>query len=214
MTSRVAATIVLLLAAPAAARVERIEIISQNDFQDGKPFGAAGPYERIQAVVHYALDPRDPHNSVIADLDRAPRNARGEVEFTGDVDILRPKRAAAGNDVLLIDVPNRGGRFLIRDADLDDWYLRQGYTLAEVAWQFDVRPDHTLMHFVAPIARGVRGHVRSDFVVPQAMPEHTIAHFIGGNLDNTSYPIADPSDATLTERDGPLAPRRPIPRSR
>lgn len=214
MRSHLAAGLVLLLAAPAAARVERVEILSRKDFQDGKPFGAAGPYERIEALVHYALDPRDPHDAIIADLDRAPRNARGEVEFTGDVDILRPKRAAAGNDVLLIDVPNRGGRFLIRDANLDDWYLRQGYTLAEVAWQFDVRPDPSLMHFVAPVARGIRGHVRSDFVVPQNTPEHTIAHFIGGDLGGTGYPVADPSDAALTERDGPLAPRRPIPRSR
>src|SRR5262249_23019208 len=155
----------------AAARVERVEILSQKDYQDGKSFGVAGPYERIQALVTYALDPRDPHNSIIVDLDRAPRNARGEVEFTGDVDILRPKRAgAAGNDVLLIDVPNRGGRFLIREPNApnpDDWYLRQGYTVAEVAWQFDVRPDPALMHLTAPVARGIRGRVRSDFVVPE-----------------------------------------------
>jgi len=223
MSSRIAAVLVLLVvlvglgAAPAAARVDRVEILSRKEYWDGKPFGGAGPYERIQALVYYALDPRDPHNSIIADLDRAPRNARGEVEVTGDVDILRPKRAAAGSDVLLIDVPNRGGRFLIREPNapnFDDWYLRQGYTLAEVAWQFDVRPDPALLHLAAPVARGVRGHVRSDFVVAEATGEHTIGHFIGGSIGGTGYPVADPSDATLTERAGPLAPRRTIPRSR
>src|SRR6266702_2304922 len=194
MSRSVAALLVLLVAPAARARVERIEIVSRSDVHGGQPFGAAGPYERIQARVHYALDPRDRHNGVIADLDRAERNGHGEVELSGDVDILRPKRAAQGNDVLLIDVPNRGARFLVRDNNLDDWYLRQGYTLAEVAWQFDVRPDPSLLHFAAPVARGIRGHVRSDFVVAQRTREHTIGHLIGGDLGGTGYPVADPAD--------------------
>jgi hypothetical protein len=49
---------VLLAASSALARVERIEIVSRRDYAGGKSFGLAGPYERIQAHVVYAVDPK------------------------------------------------------------------------------------------------------------------------------------------------------------
>jgi hypothetical protein len=192
----------LLLATPALARVERVEVVSRADYPHG--------YERIRGRVFYAVDPANAHNTLIADIDKAPRNARGEVEFSGDVDIVRPK--GGGNDVVFINVPNRGGRFFIDKPD--EWYLRQGFTLVELAWQFDVRPNPALLHFTAPVAKGIRGHVRSDFVVAAKVFEHTIAHLISGTIGGTGYPVADASDAILTERDSPPAPRRTIPRAK
>jgi hypothetical protein len=166
----------------------------------------------VRGVVHYAVDPKNPHDRLICDVDKAATNARGEVEFSGDVDILRPKEPGRGNGVLYVNVPNRGLRFFVRDKNVDEWYLRQGFTLAEVAWQFDVRPDAALLHFTAPVAKGVSGHVRSDFVVAERRPTHTIAHEIQGAIGGTGYPVSDRKDAVLTERDEPLAPRRTIPR--
>src|SRR5256885_285960 len=157
--------LLLFLATSALARVERIEITSRTDYPHN--------YERIQGRVHYAVDPTNPHDAIIADVDKAPRNARGEVEFSGDVDIVRPKDG--GNGVVYIYVVNRGGRFFARDRNPDAWYLRQGFTLVDLAWQFDVRPDAKLLHFTAPAATGVRGHVRSDFVVPEKVFQHPIA---------------------------------------
>ena len=194
----------LLLATSALARVERVEVVSRADY----PLG----YERIRGRVFYAVDPANAHNAAIADIDKAPRNARGEVEFSGDVDVVRPKNG--GNGVVFFDIPNRGGRFLIRDREPDEWYLRQGFTLVELAWQFDVRPNPALLHFTAPVAKGIRGHVRSDFIVPAKVFEHTIAHLIVGMIGGTGYPAADPSDAVLTERDAPAAPRRTIARTK
>lgn len=197
----------LLLATTSAfARVDRIEVLSRGDYPHG--------YERIRGRIYYAVDPANPHNAIIADIDKAPRNARGEVEFSGDVDIVRPKEPACGNGVVFMEVPNRGGRFLIRDKEPDAWYLEQGFTLVELAWQFDVRPDPSLLHFSAPVAKGIRGHVRSDFVVAEKRLEHTIAHEIVGNIGGSGYAVADPSDAVLTERDAPAAPRRTIPRKK
>jgi Alpha/beta hydrolase domain len=192
----------LLLATSALARVERVEVVSRGDYPHG--------YERIKGRVYYAVDPANAHNAAIADLDKAPRNARGEVEFSGDVDIVRPKDG--GNGVVFINVPNRGGRFFIDKPD--EWYLRQGFTLVELAWQFDVRPEPALLQFKAPVAKGIRGHVRSDFIVPAKVFEHTIAHLIVGMIGGTGYPVADPSDAVLTERDAPAAPRRTIARTK
>ena len=60
----------------------------------------------------------------------------------------------------------------------------------------------------------MRGHVRSDFIVEAKRFEHTIAHEISGNIGGTGYAVADRSDAVLTERDAPDAPRRTIPRAK
>jgi len=182
----------------AEARVLRVDVTSRTDYWNGT-------YERIQGRVTYALDPANPHNKQIADLTQP-------VEFSGDIDIVRPKNG--GNGVLYVNVPNRGGRFFIRDNKPDEWYLRQGFTLAEVAWQFDVRPDARLMHFDAPVAKGIRGRVRSDFIVSAKTLDHPVAHVIQGQIGGTGYPAADTKDAVLTERDAPAAARRTIPASK
>jgi hypothetical protein len=193
------ATILLfLVAASASARVVRIDVTSRADYWNGS-------YERIQGRVTYSLDPKNPHNAAIVDLAE-------EVVFSGDVDIVRPKNG--GNGVLFVNVPNRGGRFFIRDANPDEWYLRQGFTLAEVGWQFDVRPDPRLLRLDAPLAKGIRGRVRSDFIVSAKTFDHSVAHIIQNNVGGTGYPVADPKGAVLTERDAPMATRRNIPRSK
>lgn len=192
------ALLFLLAAATAEARVVKVDVLSRADYWNGT-------YERIQARVTYALDPANPHNAAIADLAKP-------VEFTGDLDLVRPKNG--GNGVVFVNVPNRGGRFFIRDSNPDEWYLRQGFTLAEVGWQFDVRPDPRLLRLNAPVAKGVRGRVRSDFIVAAKTLDHPVAHVIQGNIGGTGYPVADPKEATLTERDAPTAARRTIPKSK
>ena len=187
----------ILHSAFAAARVVRVDVTSRSDYWNGT-------YERITGRVVYALDPGNPHNKQIADLTQP-------VEFSGDVDILRPKNG--GNGVLYVYVSNRGGRFFARDGNPDEWYLRQGFTLADIAWQFDVRPDPKLLHFDAPVAKGIRGRVRSDFIVAAKTFDHPVAHVIQEQIGGTGYPAADTKDAVLTERDAPMAPRRTIPRS-
>ncbi|MGH9742958.1 MAG: alpha/beta hydrolase domain-containing protein, partial [Candidatus Acidiferrum sp.] len=72
-------------AAAAQARVTRVEIISRSLIQNGHAFGLAGPYERIVGRVYFAVDPANPHNRQIVDLDKAPRNSHGEVEFSADL---------------------------------------------------------------------------------------------------------------------------------
>src|SRR3979490_288871 len=39
------------------ARVVRVEITSRTDIENGKPFGAAGAYEKIIGRVYFAVDP-------------------------------------------------------------------------------------------------------------------------------------------------------------
>jgi hypothetical protein len=146
MILRRSASLLFVLAAllgSAHARVVRIDVINRVSVVDGKTFGDAGAYEKIDARVYFAVRPEDAHNRGIVDLDKAPRNAQGEVEFSADLFLLRPVHA--GNGALLLEIPNRGGKGLLRIVDGgssdpknvaglgDAWLLRQGYTFASSA---------------------------------------------------------------------------------
>ena len=50
----------------------------------GREFGEVGPYEWIDGEYTAEVDPLDPHNAVIVNIDRAPRNANGRVEYTAE----------------------------------------------------------------------------------------------------------------------------------
>src|SRR5215467_11486786 len=107
-------TVLALLASSCVARVVRVEVLSRTDIQDGKPFGRAGAYERVTGRVYFAVDPTNVHNRQIVDLDKAGRNAAGEVEFSADVYLLKPKDMSKGNGAVLFEVSNRGGKGILR----------------------------------------------------------------------------------------------------
>ena len=93
------------LAQPLAAKVVKFEVLRiESPAFEGRSFGAVGAYDRIIARATIAVAPGTPHNSLIVDVERAPRNAQGLVEAQG----LRPTVAANGNRALLYDVVNRG----------------------------------------------------------------------------------------------------------
>src|SRR5262247_2275323 len=104
----------LLFILPVQGGVTRIEIISRADLLNGKEFGLAGAYEKIIAKVYFAVDPNNAHNKVIVDLGRAQRNEQGLVEFSADLYILRPKDVNRGNSAALFEIPNRGGKAMVR----------------------------------------------------------------------------------------------------
>lgn len=209
------------LASTASARVTRIEVLKRTPVLNGQSFGSAGPYEEITARVYFAVRPGDPHNCIIVDLDKAPRNSAGEVEFSSDLDLLRPIHG--GNGSLLLEIPNRGGKGLLRIVDGasadrpwgDAWLLRQGYTLADLGWQWDA-PG---LRLYAPVAtdngRSITGLLRDDFTPVAATNDWPLGHIIVGRVGGTEYPVADPSDPRniLTVRDAPEAQRTVIPRS-
>src|SRR6478672_8731212 len=158
----------------AQGRVVRVEVTSRTDLQDGKPFGNTGAYEKIVGRVYFAVDPANPHNRQIVDLDKAPRNAHGEVEFSADLYLLKPKDMAKGNQAVLFEVSNRGGRGILnlvngREGEFGDGFLmRRGYTIAWVGWQFDLAEQPGRLRLSAPVAheedgKEIHGLVRSDF---------------------------------------------------
>src|SRR5258708_21326588 len=102
-----------LVAAAASAEVVRIEVQSRTDLVGSQPFGAAGPYEKIAGKIFFAVDPSLPANHIVTDLDKAPRNAAGKVEFSSDFFLIKPKNIARGNGAVLYEVSNRGGKGML-----------------------------------------------------------------------------------------------------
>ena len=49
------------------AHVVRVEITSRTDIDNGKPFGAAGAYEKITGRVYFAVDPANLLGGLLAD---------------------------------------------------------------------------------------------------------------------------------------------------
>lgn len=237
MSKRVFVFVAALIALSSSlnARVVRVEMLAKADLLEAKPFGDAGAYEKISGKIHFAVKPEDPHNRLIVDLDKGPRNAAGEVEFASDFYVLRPKDPARGSGTALIEIPNRGGNGMLRviqngkssldpttEEEFGDGFLmRRGTTLVWLGWQWDVRDEKGLMRLYAPVAqtgensKPITGLVRADFVVTEKTQEHPLGHLISGSIGGTEYFCSDTKDPAnvLTVRDGPMEKRRIVPRS-
>jgi hypothetical protein len=204
------AAAILVPAGPASAKVLKLEIVkTESPAFEGRSFGSVGTYDRILARATIAVAPGDSHNTIIVDLDKAPRNAQGLVEAVTDVEILRPTNAANGNRRLFYEAINRGGKLsfalfndnnpvvndLVKAGDAGNGFLmNRGYTIVWNGWQGDIVPGGGRLTFSPPTVPGVTGLAREEFV-----------------FDNTtnpvsaplSYPAADldPSHAKLTVRE-------------
>src|SRR5215510_10429315 len=157
-----AAAVGLLFATSAGARITEIRIESVEPFVGNHGFGEAGPYVRIKGVARGELDPAA--HTIIVDLDKAPRNARGMVEYEVDIFILRPADPAKGNGILFYEVLNRGNKQLAQRlhdlvggsaAILNDpktpehtgngFLFERGYTVVWSEWDPDVPKRNSTM---------------------------------------------------------------------
>lgn len=134
------------------AGVENFEVVSVDDAYGGQiPPGAKGPYQVITATVHGSLDPTAAINAGIVNLNYAPTNDQGLVEYTTDVVILRPKKADSAKRVLFYDVVNRGHKIVLMTAigggspiggepppSSFPSLLQYGYTFVWSGWQGDI----------------------------------------------------------------------------
>jgi Alpha/beta hydrolase domain len=202
----------LCVASVAGAAVTSVDVTSRTDV----PYG----YERIAGTIHFSVDPADPHNAVIADIDKAPRDAQGKVEFSSQFVILRPKNGP-GSGVALVDIVNRGNETVKRfnlvtsngagsddpdakasapDEDLGDGFLmKMGVTVVEVGWEFDVTRKNGL-RITVPVVT-TNGRPASGMVTAAVIPTE------GGDTasvgDLAGYQPADPdaADSVLRVRE-------------
>ena len=88
----VASLAALFTASPADARITRIEIDaarSQSPTFGGFSWPNVGQYEKIVGKAFGEVNPHDRQNRVIVDIEFAPRNARGNVEYAFNFYILQ-----------------------------------------------------------------------------------------------------------------------------
>jgi hypothetical protein len=209
----------------------RLEIEHREPFAGGVSFGEMGAYERLLGKAHFAIDPAEDGLPYICDLDLAPRNAEGMVEFSGTLDIVKPVDLSKGNRRLLYEFSNRGNRSTIngfnygRGLDMskpeyagDGFLMRQGYTVMWSGWQGDLIDQGTNVVAYLPFAtengKQLRGKVRQEFstIEPGVLSLGTSAGAEGGQ-NVQPYPVIDRSTATLTMREHESDERQPVPDS-
>lgn len=207
------------LAPPAAARITGLTLTTKTSPAfGGTSFGSVGQYEQLDGTATGEIDPNDPLNAVIQDIELAPRNARGMVEYSMDISILKPIDTSRGNHTILYDVVNRGNKsspalnIAGSATNAGDGFLEaQGYTLVWSGWEGDVT---TGIKIVLPVATNrdgspITGRVRSEYIL-NATPASTV--------DVTAPPAyeavsTDNSGATLTQRVHQDDPKQLIPNS-
>jgi hypothetical protein len=223
----IAALLLSFLATAADARLVKFHIERRENILNGKSFGLAGVYEKLIGKAEFALDPSLPINKNIVDLNLAPRNAQGEVEFTADFYMLKPLDSTRGNGRLFYEVGNRGGKSMLRtfqkaknsadpeaEADFGDGALmNQGYTLLWMGWQWDV-PDGQMrmdMPIVSNHGKPITGLVRGNFIPNNNAPTQPLA-----DRNHRAYPIDDPASAenVMTVRNRPTDTPQIIPHSK
>lgn len=194
------------------AAVVRLEISEQ--------VAVGGGYERLKGKAFFAVDPQHPRNRQIVDLQKAPTNSSGLVEFSADFYSLRPVGTVGSNRTILFEVVNRGKKGMLQmfsraaasadpqtELDFGDGLLlKQGYSLVWLGWQHDVPPSDKLMRLYAPVAKGVTGTVRSEFT-----PNAPVDHFSLGDLGHVPYPLVQPQSVKLTVRDDIYGSRTNLP---
>jgi len=127
-------------AIPAGAKVKRIVIDkarSESPTYGGRSFGKAGQYEKIVGRAYGELDPKDPHNTIIQDIQLAPRNSRGMVEYVATFTLLKPIDLSKASNVLLYEVVNRGRKLEAGGSD-------RGYTYLFSGWQGDIPAETSI----------------------------------------------------------------------
>jgi hypothetical protein len=221
------AVLSVALSAYVEARVVKLTIDERRPFASGASFGDAGPYERLAGTVYFQVDPSDPLNRVIVNLDKAPRNAKGQVEFSAPFVIIKPVDPTRGNQKILYGINNRGNNIELPFQTLpasgmntppdshDGLFFRLGYTFVDAGWAGDIESTATRLGANLPVARQPDGRP----IVAPIRIEYTGSGFsvpLKGNTQFRSYETADADTArsTLTVRESIRGRRSPVPSDR
>ncbi len=223
-------TLTLLLPQLAQAEVVRMEIHQREAFAGGHSFGRSGPYEKLVGRLYLEVDADDPANGRIADLELAPRNARGRVECWTDFFLLAPADPSRGNRRVLYDVHNRGNKLAVWTfngvggnnpttlADAGNGFLmREGYSVLWTGWCGDVMPDGTDRLLVGlPVARdggkSITGRIHVEICVDEKARSRAFFWSPWGTSDAYATVSLDDASARLTMRPRRTEPAVEVPR--
>ncbi|HEY1270298.1 MAG TPA: hypothetical protein VGH16_23775, partial [Candidatus Binatia bacterium] len=156
----------LLLSAPVHAKITKIVIDKREPFAGGYEFPVTGAYEKITGKAYGEVDPKNALNKTIVNIDKAPRNAHGNVEYWVEISILKPVDMRRGNGTIFYDTLNRGNKAMRFNAGAarsndpttiehagDGFLMRQGYAMIWSGWQGDILPGNERMTTGFPVAK-------------------------------------------------------------
>lgn len=214
----VIALVAALLCSPMdlTAAVTRIEIKTREPYLEGRVFDDVGSYERLRGKAFFAVDPKHAANQTVIDLELAPRNDAGLVEFSADVELLAPKDLSKANGAILYDVNNRGRKLALGmfNTGADEFLMRKGYIVLWSGWIAETQPGEDRLRMTAPVAtengKPITGPVRAEFVIEAPAERHPLAMWLGqGSYEPTER---GEREAVLTWRQREKDPRVVIPR--
>lgn len=199
---------------PLQAKIYRIIVTKTEPYSDGKVFGVAGSYEKITGQTYGEVDPDNKLNSIIQDIQFAPRNSRGLVEYISDFVILKPVDMSKSNGLLFLSLPNRGNVF-----PADTALLGRGYIYFWCAWQGDVLRGNNRLTIRVPYAgdkgSSIAGILRTEYQVNSETTTLNLSSGFFTGLTHYSYETVslDNTGLALTKRILESDPRDTVPKS-
>ena len=190
-----------LVVADASAQVTRIDFqVVESPAFGGESFGDIGQYERLRGVAYGEVDPNNVRHRGIVNLDKAPLNAQGRVEYSTTVEIYRPVDLKRWNKAIYHIVPNRG-----RASAGDAVFREMGFAIVQVGWQGDLTATDTNIVPFLPIAKYPNG----SSVIGPAVEEFIFNDDEAVSEGDLTYATAAlvPAMATFTVRARQGAPR-------
>jgi alpha/beta hydrolase family protein len=198
---------------PAQAHIRKVQITAkESPTFGGYSWPGVGQYEKIVGKAFGELDPKDPKNAVIVDLQLGQKNSRGRVEYAFDFYILKPIDLSKGNHKMLYEPPNRGNKTIAalnrgvggndpgatKDASLlaNSFLMPQGYSISFSGW--DLSAGSSTANFNTTISLPIAKKPDGSSITG---PSYEYIVNAGEGYDLT-YPAAtlDQSKATLTHR--------------
>jgi len=201
-----------VVALDSQARVTTIQITSTTPAYGGVAIGSVGAYERIVGKAFGEVSPTDSHNSIIVDVGNAPKNARGNVEYSFDFYILKPVDMTKANRRMMYEPPNRGGKQYAafnRSTGGNDpatstnpnstFLAPRGYVMAWSGWDAAAGTDNSAFNttITLPVAKNSDG---------TSITGPAYEYIVMGTATGTSYTLtypaasADQTKGTLTWR--------------
>ena len=203
-------------------RVTRVVVDRATPYAEGRTFGEAGAFERLEGTAYFEVDPSDPRNAVIVNIERAPRNARGLVEFSAPFVLIKPVDLVRGNGKLLYGLNNRGTGIELpfhsfpplasgSAAEADGFIFERGFSFVDAGWAADIETTETRLGATFPVAVQPDG---SAIVAPIRIEYRGEGYTfpLKGNSRFLSYETAnsDTTTATLTVRNDFGSTRVPV----
>jgi hypothetical protein len=197
------------------ARLTRFVGTVESPTFGGYSWPGVGQYEKITGRAFAEVDPFDPKNAGIVDIQLAPRNSNGKVEYSFDFYILKPIHLRRGAHKVMYEPPNRGnktwgalGRFpggndpgsVIDPTVLANaFFMPRGYTMVWSGW--DKAAGTSSADFITTITLPTAVNPDSSPITGPSF-EYIVTSATSAASYSLTYPAAtlDQGEATLTHR--------------